>query len=258
MEKALLKNFVPFPRSVFADRQSGKMSPGEYDVYVLLRHRANPFGIAYITIEGLCAELYERGWTKNTVNKLLLSLKEKRYLYYARRAGRKGSFAIKFPEFLTSDGVITTVPAMGNERAARAVRIASPEASPRSDDQNPRSDSQETNEFKQISKFVVREVRASYTETESRKLNNRFFSKPPESFTPTSHEEEVCREIALAVGESSMDFLLGSLHEHGFSVIEKTWGIYKHDVLDKGAINNKGAYFNTILQNLLKEKGGDV
>ena len=74
------ESWVSFPRKIRRDRLDGNMTPSEYELYVWMRHGADPYGMIVISLEGLVADFSHRAWGKNHLNKLLLSLREKRYL----------------------------------------------------------------------------------------------------------------------------------------------------------------------------------
>lgn len=252
--RELLTNFVPFPRSVLSSRRSGSLTPNEYDLYMFTRHGANPFGVASVSLEALEADFGRRGWEKNYINKLLLSLRSKRYLHYLRRSGRRGTFEIFFPEFLTPTGHITGKSWENVEGEVIPKAISSSEVRANSTKESPKSANEVLPISEHISKHHAAGVRTPYTDTENIPKKNRFFEQSPNSFNPNSYEEERCKEMALALGETSMGFLLGTLHKHGFPLIEHAWGIYRDDVKNKNQIENKAAYFNRVLSNLLEER----
>lgn len=256
MTSSGLKDFVPFPRQVLADRKSGKLTPNEYELYMFVRHGGNPYGVASVSLEGLFADFSHHKWKdKNYVNKLLLSLRSKRYLHYDDRTGRRGSFEVRFPEFFTPTGGTTRLP--DDAKTSEDRRLVPDPITTGSEVRqsitplSPRSDVKKDGEIRSVGEIILAKGRGPYTDTNTDKENNRSlkssFKNTPSSFKPTGHKEETCRSIALELGEASMDYLLGILHKHGFDVIEGAWGVYRQDVKDKGAIRNKPAYFNKII-----------
>ncbi|MFZ2907749.1 MAG: hypothetical protein WA014_01200 [Minisyncoccia bacterium] len=249
-----LEQFVPFPRSVLTARKDGTLTPNEYELYVFIRHSANPYGISAVSLEGLQADFrHKKGWSKNRINKVLIALKKKRFLHYAKRSGRHGSFDIKLPQFSTPDGHITRLSEASVPPLTRSNAITQAEVRPRLHRESPKLEEEKDNEIKPVSEVIANRVQGSYTDTENIPKDNRFPKQSPGSFKPKNYEEEVCREIALAVGEESMAFLLGKKHKHGFIPIEQAWGIYKHDIRNKREIRDPRKYFNTLLSNLIKE-----
>jgi hypothetical protein len=259
--KADNKNsFVPFLREDLNDLHAGKLSVNEYDLYVRMRHGANPYAIAKISLEGLSGDFVHRGWKKNYINKLLLALKRKGYIHYEERSGRRGTFDVHFRGFFLPNRTVSTLP--------QAIQADDkPDISKNSDKRSEARQSlsipsQRLEEIKDSSqalvrKFAISDGRASYNDTENENKNKRQ-SYPQKrkalvtDFTPTTHSEHRCKEIAVALGEQTIDFLLGTLHKHGFLLIDQAWREYER--ADKTNILNKGAYFNKIVQTLIEAK----
>lgn len=248
-----LDQFVPFPRSVLTARKDGTLTPNEYELYVFIRHSANPYGITTVSLEGLTADFRHNRWSKNQINKILLALKRKRFLDYPKRSGRHGSFDVRFPQFCTPDKHITRLKDQSAPSLTRSEPPIPAEARPRSYRESPRLEEEKEHNLKPVSELVANRIRSSYNDNENIPRDSRFPKQSPQSFKAENHQEEVCREIALAIGEDSMAFLLGTKHKHGFHPIERAWGVYRQDIRDKSVIQNKAAYFNAILSSLLKK-----
>jgi hypothetical protein len=260
--KNKLDSFVPFPREVFHDLHGGKITPTEYDVYVRIRHAANPYGISTISLEGLLADFGYRGWKdKNYLNKILLSLRRKSYLHYPLRSGHRGSFEVRFPQFSTPDGVLTKAKSGGEGDVVRGQTHAQVVA-PSEVRQSMTTHSQSFTSIKTLLQKAPKQNSAekgsaAYTDTDTENENKyrskKYWKKTPvDGFEVASHEEERCKEIAIALGEPSMDFLLGTLRQRGLRIIERAWGIYCEQS-DKEKITNKAAYFNKIISSLTAE-----
>lgn len=257
-----LTDFIPYPRQVLADRKSGKLTPNEYELYMFVRHGGNPYGIASVSLEGLLADFSHHDWEgKNYVNKLLLSLKRKRYLHYDDRSGRRGSFEIRFPEFATPTGGIThlhdDVPTPEEKRLVSTPITIKSEVRQSYTPPSPRLEVKRDGEIRSIGESIHNKDRDPYTDTDTYKENNRPLKRDskiaPRQFRPSSHEEGKCQEIAIDLGEESMDFLLGTLHKHGFGVIEGAWGVYCHDLSGKTEMRNKRAYFNKMVSQRIED-----
>lgn len=260
MKEPLLKNFIPYPRSILHDLHEHKLKPSEYDLLMRVRHMANPYAYAAISLEGLEADLKHRGWSKNHINKLLLQLKSKRYLHYDDRAGRRGSFNIHFPDFVLPNGKMTELRDIASHQRGNADPINSPAHSEVNQSLLPRS--QSLPDIKASSEALVRKMtvsapRASYNDTDKENENKRQ-SYPLKrkilvaEFVPTTYQENECRAIAIEIREQGMEFLLGTLHKEGWSVIEQARREYER--ADKSKIKNRAAYFNGIVQKLIAAK----
>ena len=263
MKNEKLVNFVPFPRKDLSDFRAGVITPNEYDFYMRLRHSANPYAITTISTGGLVAEFHDRKWSENYITKLLLSLKKKSFIHYDSRNGRRGSFNIKFRDFLLPSGAVSKLQVMEKSGLGRG-EDGGQDNSQSEEEQTIPPQSQSSKEIKDsigalVQQMSSNKVRGSNndTETNNEKETNRISKQLRENvsverFKPTSYEEQRCWEIALELGEEKMDFLLGTLYKHGFGVIERAWGIYDEKPQnEKAMVLNQGAYFNKIISELL-------
>jgi hypothetical protein len=87
-------SFIIIPRSVLGDYQKGLITIVERNLLCWLRLNGNPYGIASINLEVLAKETFNRQVDKSYINRLLLSLKSKGYIWYLERKGRRGSFEV--------------------------------------------------------------------------------------------------------------------------------------------------------------------
>lgn len=101
------KSFVPVPRYIADDRKNGKLTPKEWELYIWMRTQADPYGKYTASISALRADLTLK--SDNYVNKLLLSLLSKNYIHFQSRQGRRGSFVVRFADFMTPHKKITTI-----------------------------------------------------------------------------------------------------------------------------------------------------
>ena len=254
MEQENKLNFVPYPRSVLYDYREGKITPNEFYLYMFIRYTGNQLGIAPVNLDALVIDLRHRKWSKNHITKLLLALKRKRYLDYKRRSGQTGNFSIKFPDFIISKGVVTKLPQL---ESTKSHADTPKESAEQSEVEHvlpvPSQRLKEIKDRKQdlVKQFSSSSGRGSYNDTDNDKERTRPSSllKKEEilvgGFKPHSHEEERCREIAIAIGERTMSFLLGTLHKHGFLVISGAWN--KYQTQDISGMKNKAAYFNSLV-----------
>lgn len=118
--KGGLKNYVIFPRQIGSDFRNGLISKPELLIYYWLRQNGDPYGIVRMGLPEL-QEFYPAKVSENWVNKVLLSLKAKRYIYYERRAGRRGSFEVHMGDFILPSGQIRTLDKFFNPVSVRSV-----------------------------------------------------------------------------------------------------------------------------------------
>lgn len=260
MEREKLTDFVPFPRSVLRDLHEHKLTPSEYDLYMRLRHRVDLYAKTIDSLDGITADFRkERGWSKSYVTKLLAHLKKNGYLYFERRAGCRGKFSILFPDIALRNGKLSKLPNAGIKKASTGNDGRGSETSEVS--QSFSVSSQSFDEVKHSKKALadklsVPAVRGSYNDTENEKKKKRSYPLKREilvrDYEPTGHAENRCKEIAIAIGERTMDFLLGTLHKHGILLVDQAWREYKR--ADESKMENRARYFNGIVKNLIAAK----
>ena len=261
-------SWVSFPRKMRLDRLQGSLSPSEYDLNTWMRHGADPYGAIVVSLEGLVADFAHRSWGKNHINKLLLSLREKRYLHYESRSGRRGSFQVHFPDFRMPNGGISKLEKLekvGFARGGVATHDAPhAEEAPEHPFSNQSFVSQKESISKLVETFSMNKGRGSKNDTETKnetEKNRCFERKIPKDilvteFHPSSAEEQFCWELAHELGEEKMDFLLGTYYKHGLGIIQEADSEYrKISEKKKRAIENKASYFNGIVEQILAYSG---
>ena len=255
MKKANDTGYIPFPRSDLDDLHSGALSNNQYDLYIRIRHGASPYAIARINIAALVDDFAHRKWSKNYITKLLLGLKKSGHIYYEGRAGRRGTFDVYFLHFrLPNGGGMSRFP---NSNGAKDTGSQS-EVSHSIDVPSQRFEDINASKQSLVERFSTPNGRGSYNDTdnENKTVRSSNLLRKDEilvnAFKPRSHEEERCREIAIAIEERAMNFLLGTLHKHGFIAIAGAWSKYQKK--DVSALKNKAAYFNSLVMETVKNK----
>ena len=266
--------YITIPRKVASDYRNRLLSRHERDVYVWIRMIANPYGIATIDLESLAADCFGRV-DKNYANKIILSLKRKRYIFYKQRSGSRGSFEVHVGDWITpykgENGkpfikqideyfdnksiIIGTNTETSSNKSEVLTEVAIP---------SQKSAPEKKIDFSEIFDLSQKmSIRASYndkdtyTKKDDYRTNRTFKNKTPVAdFSPKSYEEERCHAIALAIGDEYMDFILGSLRKHGFSLIERAWK-YCKEAKQYSTADNKAAFFNKILQDFVVTHVGD-
>jgi len=231
-----------YPRKILDDLRDGFLTPAEYNLYMYVRHCASPYGITHTSLLSLSNHI---GRNENYTTKLLLSLKKKGFLYYEKRVGRKGDFAVHFPDFITPDRVVTSIPSPSKVRE-------SSESSPNSHTESPRSITSKAQSIAKIHENLNLTVRGSYIETDT---NNKTelsenIRGAISSYSPQDYRDELCKRIAIELGEKSMDRILLTRREYGFKLIEKTWEAYLEEKAKKRELPDKVSLFQSILHQL--------
>jgi len=256
-KEAQLSNWVMFPRDINSDFRNGKITRNEYIILMYLRLDMNPYGISKASLEDIKNDLLI-GVQKNYVNKLLLSLKDKRYLYYPSRAGRRGSFEIHFGEIVLPTGHIRTLDKFFTPIKGRSYDEDPPPGE--SEDSQTRAtraqnlQELESNKQKLVGSFSFNEGRGSNNDTKTKKYNkNETTTEYSFSKYPKSQEEQRCYEIARAVDEKSPRFIIVTMKRYGISLIEKAWEIYQEEI-KLSQVEDNAAYFNSIISRMTKNK----
>ncbi len=88
--------------------------------------------------------------------------------------------------------------------------------------------------------------------------NNRFqlSGRHPSEYPIGSNEDAICVDIAKALGEPSMRYILARRHQLGIGEIEAAYAIVK-DEMRKGTCRNPRKLFNALLTKKWHEKNGD-
>jgi len=253
-----LTNFVPFPRKIASDVKSGKIASNEFTLYAWLRVHLNPWGVVSVSLKALKDDIFKEV-SPNYINKLLLSLLSKKYIYYHRRQGRRGSFEVEMGEIVLPNKQIKTLDKYFNPNEVRSEAISLPR---RQSEEHQTKDvsSQKLKAIKdQIKQDLSMDkkhplVRSPYNDNETYILpidKKTFKGIPVNTYIPTSSDYLRCQEIAVQLGEKDMDFILSVFHKHGLGIIDRAWGLYREQD-EKEEIENPGGYFNRIIQQLLK------
>jgi len=113
-----LTDFVAFKRDLLASLRKGEITKDEFFAYTYIRLSGNPYGYTVTSFENIRNDIF-RGKSINYCNQLLLSLKSKRFIYYADRRGRRGSFEIHLGDWILPNKKIKTLDRYFNEGEVR-------------------------------------------------------------------------------------------------------------------------------------------
>lgn len=103
MEKSE-EGFVRIYRTLFNDYLESKMTYDEFSLLLLLIMRANPItGIFHTSYESLVNDTKGK-YKKNYINKMMLSLKEQKKIWYSKQQGRRSSFSVEIHNYPLSNG----------------------------------------------------------------------------------------------------------------------------------------------------------
>lgn len=267
MPQEPIKDFVILPRRIRDDYLKGKLTRNEFDVLIWIWFNTNPVnGYFSADYKALVRESQNR-ITYDNMRKIISSLRKKQYIYFLNHKGRKGSFPIYPIGFLLTNKKIQTLDYVKNKLSITIQSQSNTQPNTKLK-HNSRGQYHNFKEQKRglIKRFSMNskspKITTPYTDNDT-KTNitidkdkplkaSKIDSSPKEgipvnTFFPHTHEEQRCLEIAEALGEKDLRYLLSRLKKYGLNPIEKVWGIYKEDV-NKGDIKNPPAYFNTLLE----------
>jgi len=274
-----LKNWINFQRDILSLYRKKTISRNEYFTYLHLRLNCNPYGIAVTSISDINNDVFGGKVTDNYINKLLLSLRSKRLIWYKDRQGSRGSFEVHFGDFIMPNDIIRTLdkyfipePVTSDNNTESPIKS---EVKPEADTVSHEFEKQKTELKSGFSfPFQPHQVRGYNTDTYKEKKNEisdvsydtsgaklRFNKSENRNlltnrgFYPRDSDEERVWFIAKEVGEEEMKFLLSILNKHGLSFIERAFEQY-NELKTKEEVDNPPAYLNKIIQRLIAENNG--
>ena len=260
MKNQKLDSFVIIPRKIKNDYYEGKISRPERNLLTWLRVIGNPYGIAEVSLEGLANDTYNNSADKNYINKTLLSLKRKRYIWYQDRAGRRGSFEVHLDDWPMKNGEIKILDCYFEQAVGRGESkdktTAMAEAKPENVSCNQNLGREKSIANKQnCDKLSSQSTRGCDNDTEIDKDNETKSPCLDESdlslakFRVDSYEKKICKEIALATGDRDVAFCYGTYKKHGLDVLIDAFEEFKNS--DGRMIDDPPSFFNYLVQERL-------
>ena len=243
-------DYVKLPRSIKTALIDGLLRFEEYAILVWLWLTANPrSGRAHVSYAGLSKDFKEK-YSKNMVNKIMLELKRKRWVWFASQQGRRSSFNVDISEYPLSDGTFKYIEHRFEQKSGRSEddtdEHSLAEVPEEVDDISQKLESEKKKLVARISfTSEISNGRSSKNDTDKENKNNRSSRRPVRSFSPKTFEEERCLEIARYLEEPDMSFMLSALKRYGLTRIENAYEKLKQ--APAGTIQKKGAYFNSLL-----------
>jgi hypothetical protein len=272
--------FISFPRYLTEHLRNRLITYRELELYVWIRLHANMFGIAIINTYAIGDDL-PHFKSSDYITKILRSLREKKYIFYYDRQGHRGSFEVHFGDWLLKGGKVKQLDKFFGMKKVRSEHAPNKtnesEVVPSSNDETPKSNNQEiplnTDNFSNDENSIVRsgknDKETENTEHTERVVDDSLPKKKTikktlirekirtSEFEPLNPAEAKCQEIALAVNDDYINFILSKLyHKYGgvdaiieaydnFEEIERI-GDEKND-----PIENHAAMFNYCLRQVI-------
>lgn len=265
MKELKLDNYVVLPRYIKTDYFDGKISKPERNLLIWLRLSGDPYGIATVSMDNLANDSFNTSVDKSYINKLLLSLKSKRYVWYSDRTGRRGSFQVHMGDWILPtkqikklDGFFDDTEIIGG-RLSKGVEQAEVEPenkveSQRLSEQN--NVANKSNNIKSIKELLRGYDNDTYKEKENDNNSLQSSSIKREDFSfngfkESTYEEMRCKEIAIAIGDKDVAFCYGIYMKNGLPVLEQA---YKEFQESNGFTkDNPPAFYNYLVKEQLED-----
>lgn len=260
MEELKLDNYVVTPRYIASDYRNGKITIPERNLWLWLRVCGSPYGIATVSLETLAKETFNKPVDKNYINKLLLSLKSKKYVWYSDRTGRRGSFELHMGDWILPSKYIKTLDKYFEGDVVRGEKLMEtygiPEVETEVTDLSQSFEVQNTvaslNESREKIRALIRGLdndKEKDKEKDKDSLQSLPFKKEDYSFgkfTESSYEAMRCKQIAIETSDKNVAYCIGIYRKYGLNVLEKA---LKEFNLSNGlSKDNPPAFFNSLVQ----------
>lgn len=268
-EPKKIEPFIPVPRYITADVANDKLTYGEYELYIWMRLHANVYGITQqVSSAGLLKELPHYK-SEDNISKFLRSLRSKKYIGYPRRQGHRGSFEVRFYDWLYDKKEIRPSGRHLDENELRSgTAIGSEETSEVGQSfalQTPKSDGQFGQDSVRRTPFSgSAELRSGNNDTDTqkntKKLNESKAIKRVVTFSyqAKNDAEARCKEIAMKIGDLYINFILSVLNDRdgGIKAIEEGYeqfleAMRKYESEGK-SVNNPPALFNSCVKAIVE------
>ena len=101
--------YVVMPRHIASDNRNGYISNPERNLLMWIRLIADMKGVAHCSMHGLADEAFNGKVSNSHINRILRSLKSKRYLWYRDRNGCRGTFEVHLPDWFIRNGEVKDI-----------------------------------------------------------------------------------------------------------------------------------------------------
>ncbi|MFA5248607.1 MAG: hypothetical protein WC415_05325, partial [Patescibacteria group bacterium] len=194
---------------------------------------------------------FKEKYSKNHINRLMLNLKRKKWVWFPVQQGRRSSFHVDISNYPLSNGGFVELEVRKKQKSGRSeddtdehlpAEVPTEVINVQQKLESDKNALVDRFSFGSESSFG----RSSKNDNENENENNRSRGRRPvRGFSPKSYEEQKCWEIAQELGEKDMTFILSALKKYGLTRIEEA----RQSVMDQPSdkVRSKGAYFNKLL-----------
>ena len=221
-------DYVKLPRSIKTALVEGYLRFEEYSVLVWLWINANPRnGRAQVSYAGLSKDFKEK-YSKNHINRLMLNLKRKKWIWFTGQQGRRSSFHVDIANYPLSNGGFINLERCRKQKSGRSesgiddqslAEVPTEVSDVQQKLESEKSALIEWFSFNQKNSFG----RSPKNDNEKENKNNRSSRRPVRSFNPRPLEEEKCLEIARYLEKADMSFMLSALKKYGLTRLEHAY-----------------------------------
>jgi hypothetical protein len=252
-EKEKLTDFVPCQRQLGRDVMDGKLSPDECWLVVWLRLKSDKFGITYTSYGATKDDAFPKK-SISFINYLFLSAREKGYIKFPDHKGKKGSFRVENDYIRLPNGTIKRLNQALNDSADEnnspdksEVSQTLPHTPQRLEDIKTRLSlklSGDENEDK---------IRGHHNDTDNHKNKNNLTDVY--AFSPKGEKEERLKEIAIELGETTINAMFALKIKYGLPLIEQALTIVQNSQSRRknSTILNPAAYLTTVVDALSRQ-----
>lgn len=232
-----------------------------FAVLVWMWGEADPYtGICHVSYQAVASE----GPIETTyinARKIISELREGHFVYFPNHSGKKGHFPVYLIGYYTAYKKILTWELVTGRLAKKANSQVEtiPDTKPEDvsahnlDEPIHRLQEQRTQLNRHFSmQNNDTQFTGSYTNNDTKYLKHRdrstYKKVDTQLFNPQSREEQMCKDIAITLGETDMRFILSCLRKYGIRVIETNWVSFKELKNSRNDIKNPAAYFNRMIK----------
>ena len=257
------KSYTTTPRYIVENYFDKKLTRSEFILCLWLRSTADINGYTTTSVTAIRDDMFP-GVEVNTVQKLLLSLRKKKYVYFPNHQGRRGSVRIESDDWLMKTKGTKSIAHHFTQNEVMSAITPTPEAmvepQQKFGGQNQKFLEQKrqlSNRFSDLSRFDqitgYNNEHNNEKEKEKNTVGTAFRGTSAKDFNPANAEEQRCKEIALELGDEYINSILNVLRKNkrGMWALEKAWEVYEQDINNGKPIKNRPAYFNGIVKQIL-------
>lgn len=264
-------DFLRLGRYIKYDYENKKISFEEMVVIIWLQLGTNPYrGKCAISYEGLAQELYGlvknigKNHRKNFINKIMLKLRQKKYISYTSQQGRRGSFEVLINNYPLSDGTFTNTEYKFEKNNSRSSDIDVSRTSAEVEGEVlPKKQRFEPDINEEAERYLGTTQDSKSRSSNNNNENNNIKPSYPVNgndndgndiqetidYIPNSDEEEECKNMAIELREKDIRFILSSRKKYGLKIVKKAYESTMKG-LETGRVQNRGAYFNAIVKKI--------